>query len=303
MTTGPRLFAASAVERRKQRLDRIAYAVGFTAASLLIVPLAAIVGYLIVKAWPALSWELVTQNPSRFMTAGGVWAPLVGTAYVVVFSLAMAAPVGVLAGIYLKEYAGDTWLTRAVYLAVMNLAGIPSIVHALFGVGVFVLAAGWGRSVLAASCTLAIMTLPVIITSTVEALSAVPMTFREACWNLGASRWQTIRTLVLPNAMGGIFTGIILQVSRAAGETAPILFTGAVFYLAIPETGLAAYFPYGAKDPFMALSYHLFTVSSQITGVSDSMQYATAVVLMGLVLVVNLASIAARYRLRSRSRW
>jgi ABC-type arginine transport system ATPase subunit/ABC-type spermidine/putrescine transport system permease subunit II len=197
-----RLFTAGAVERKKQRLDRVAYAVGFTAASLLIVPLATIVGYLAVKAWPALSWELVTQNPSRFMTAGGVWAPLVGTAYVVVFSLAMAAPVGVLAGIYLKEYAGDTWLTRVVSLAVMNLAGIPSIVHALFGVGVFVLAAGWGRSVLAASCTLAIMTLPVIITSTIEALSAVPITFREACWNLGASRWQTIRTLVLRTPWG-----------------------------------------------------------------------------------------------------
>jgi phosphate transport system permease protein len=185
----------------------------------------------------------------------------------------------------------------------MNLAGIPSIVHALFGVGAFVLAAGFGRSVLAASCTLAIMTLPVIITSTVEALSSVPKAFREACWNLGASRWQTIRTLVLPNALGGIFTGIILQVSRAAGETAPILFTGAVFYVAIPETGLAAYFPYGTRDPFMALSYHLFTISSQVTGVSDAMQYATAVVLLGLVLAVNTVSILVRFRLRSRTRW
>lgn len=303
MNARPGLFAAGAVERRKQRLDRVAYAVGFTAACLLIVPLAAVTGYLVVKAWPALSWELVTQNPSRFMTAGGLWAPLVGTVYVVVFSLAIAAPVGVLAGIYLKEYARDTWLTRLVYLAVMNLAGIPSIVHALFGVGVFVLAAGWGRSVLAASCTLAIMTLPVIITSTIEALSSVPMTFREACWNLGASRWQTIRTLVLPNAMGGIFTGIILQVSRAAGETAPILFTGAVFYAAIPETGLASYLPYGPRDPFMALSYHLFAISSQVVGVSDATQYATAVVLVGLVLAINLVSIAIRYRLRSRAKW
>ncbi len=123
-------------------------------------------------------------------------------------------------------------------MAVVNLAGVPSIVHALFGVGAFVLFAGMGRSVLAASCTLAIMTLPVIISSTREALAAVPQSFREACWNMGASRWQTIRTIVLPNAISGILTGVILQVSRAAGETAPILFTGAVFYVATPETGL-----------------------------------------------------------------
>jgi len=296
-------FAAGPVEQRKRLVDRLAYVVGFTAACLLILPLLAVVSYLVVQAWPVLTWSFITENPSRFMTAGGLWAPLVGTVYVVLFSLAVAAPVGVLAGIYLNEYARDTWLTRLVHIAVMNLAGIPSIVHALFGVGAFVLAAGFGRSVLAASCTLAIMTLPVIITSTVEALASVPMAFREACWNVGASRWQTVRTIVLPNAMGGIFTGIILQVSRAAGETAPILFTGAVFYVAIPESGLAAYLPYGPRDPFMALSYHLFTISSQVTGVSDAMQYGTAVVLMGLVLAVNAVSIAVRYRLRSRAKW
>ena len=174
------------------------------------------------------------------MTAGGVWAPLVGTIYLVAISLILAAPIGVLAGVYLNEYASDNWLTRIVNLAVVNLAGVPSIVHALFGVGAFVLFAGMGRSVLAASCTLAIMTLPVIITSTREALAAVPQSFREACWNMGASRWQTIRTIVLPNSISGILTGVILQVSRAAGETAPILFTGAVFYVAVPDQGLAS---------------------------------------------------------------
>jgi len=296
-------FVAGAVERRKQAIDRLARAFGFAAATLLIAPLVAVIGYLLVQAWPALTWSLVVENPARFMTAGGLWAPLVGTIDVVVFSLAIAAPVGVLAGIYLNEYARDGWLKRLVQLAVMNLAGIPSIVHGLFGVGAFVLAAGFGRSVLAASCTLAIMTLPVIITSTTEALASVPMAFREACWNVGASRWQTVRTMVLPNAMGGILTGIILQVSRAAGETAPILFTGAVFYVAIPDRGLAAFFPYGIRDPFMALSYHLFVISSQVTGVSDSLQYATAVLLVLLVLSVNAVSIAVRYRLRSRARW
>ena len=303
MTSDRQLFVAGPVERRKAMIDRVASAVGFAAASLLIIPLVGVTAYLLIRAWPALSWSFITENPARFMTAGGLWAPLVGTVYVVIFSLSVAAPVGVLAGIYLNEYARDTWLKRLVQIAVMNLAGIPSIVHALFGVGAFVIAAGFGRSVLAASCTLAIMTLPVIITSTTEALASVPMAFREACWNVGASRWQTVRTIVLPNAMGGIFTGIILQVSRAAGETAPILFTGAVFYVAIPESGIASFFPYGPRDPFMALSYHLFTISSQVTGVSDAIQYGTAVILMGLVLLLNAVSIAVRYRLRSRAKW
>jgi phosphate transport system permease protein len=155
----------------------------------------------------------------------------------------------------------------------------------------------------AASCTLAIMTLPVIITSTTEALAAVPFAFREACWSLGASRWQTIRTIVLPNAISGILTGVILQVSRAAGETAPILFTGAVFYVAVPDTGLASFFPYGLREPFMALSYHLFTISTQVTGASDALAYGIAVVLIALVLAVNLVSIVFRVRLRWRRKW
>jgi phosphate transport system permease protein len=157
--------------------------------------------------------------------------------------------------------------------------------------------------VLAASCTLAVMTLPVIITSTREALSAVPMSFREACWNLGASRWQTIRTIVLPNSVSGILTGVILQVSRAAGETAPILFTGAVFFVPVAEHGFRSFFPYGLNDRCMALSMHLFTLCTQVNGVSDEMQYATAVVLIGLVLAVNSASIALRVYLRTRKKW
>jgi phosphate transport system permease protein len=186
---------------------------------------------------------------------------------------------------------------------VLNLAGVPSIVHGLFGVGMFVLGAGFGRSILAASCTLAVMTLPVIIASTTEALASVPRSFREACWILGATRWQTVWTIVLPNALGGILTGVILQVSRAAGETAPILFTGAVFYVSVPDTGAGSFAPYGWRDPFMALSYHLFTLTTQVTGVSDALQYATALVLVGLVVCVNVVSIALRIRLRAGRRW
>ena len=300
---GADLFTAGTVERRKRRLERTAHVALLLITASLVVPLVAILAFLLAKAWPVLSWALLLENPRHYMREGGLWAPLVGTFYSVLLSLVIAAPIGVLAGVYLHEYAREGPATRLINLAVLNLAGVPSIVHALFGVGMFVLGAGFGRSVLAASCTLAVMTLPVIIASTTEALASVPRSFREACWILGASRWQTVRTIVLPNAVGGILTGIILQVSRAAGETAPILFTGAVFYVSVPDSGLGSFAPYGWRDPFMALSYHLFTLTTQVTGVSDALQYATAIVLVGLVLVVNAVSIVLRIRLRSAKRW
>lgn len=302
-TTPETVFAASDLEVSKRRCETIAKNVFLGMAILLVLPVLAILGYLLVEAWPALSLSFLLQNPRNFMTAGGIWAPLVGTFFLVLISLLAAAPVGVLAGVYLNEYARDNWFTRAIQLGVVNLAGVPSIVHALFGVGAFVLFAHMGRSLLAASCTLAVMTLPVIITSTREALASVPMAFREACWNLGASRWQTIRTIVLPNATSGILTGVILQVSRAAGETAPILFTGAVFFTPVPDHGLASFFPYRLGDRCMALSMHLFTLSTQVRGVSEATQYGTAVVLIGLVLVVNSLSIGLRVYLRSRKKW
>ena len=288
-------FAPSPLENYKKIKETIAKCVLGAIALSLVVPVGAIFSYLLYKAWPILSVSFLLENPKDYMTAGGIWAPLVGTFFLVLVSLAIAAPIGVLAGVYLNEYAGDNWATRSVNLAVMNLAGVPSIVHGLFGVGAFVLFAGMGKSMLAASCTLAVMTLPVIITSTHEALSAVPMSFREACWNMGATRWQTIRTIVLPNSISGILTGVILQVSRAAGETAPILFTGAVFYMDVKD--------YGLHERCMALSYHLFTLATQVRGVPDAIQYGTAVVLIGLVLFVNTLSIVVRTYLRSRKKW
>jgi len=302
-TPGHELFTATPVERWKQVAENIARFVCLLATLALIVPMAAILTYLLVQAWPALSFSFLVENPHDYMTTGGIWAPLVGTFWLVWISLLIAAPVGVLAGVYLNEYARDNWFTRIINLAVVNLAGVPSIIHALFGVGAFVMFAGMGRSLLAASCTLAVMTLPVIITSTREALAAVPIAFREACWNLGASRWQTIRTIVLPNSISGILTGVILQVSRAAGETAPILFTGAVFFSTLPEHGAGAFFPYGLGDRCMALSMHLFTLSTQVRGVTPALQYGTAVVLIGLVLAVNSLSIGLRIYLRSRKKW
>ena len=267
---------------------------------MMVLPLLLIVGYLVYQAWPVLSLDFLLTNPKHGMREGGIWSALLGTVYLVVISLIVAAPIGVLAAVFLNEYARNNWFTRIVNLAVVNLAGVPSIVHALFGLGAFVLFAGLGKSILAASLTLAIMTLPVIIASTKEALAAVPMAFREACWNVGATRWQTVRHIVLPNSISGILTGVILQVSRAAGETAPIMFTGAVFYKAIKP---GHPFAYGLFDQCMALSMHLFTISTQVPGVPAAVPYGTAVVLLSSVLAINALAIMVRVRLRSRRKW
>jgi phosphate transport system permease protein len=293
-------FAATPLVVRKERIQQIARWSFFLMAILMIIPLLAIIGYLVYHAAPSLNWNFIVEVPRRGMREGGIWPALVGTIYLVFISLAIAAPIGVLAAIYLNEYAKDNWFNRLIHLAVINLAGVPSIVHALFGLGAFVYAAKLGYSVLAASLTLAIMTLPVIIASTREALASVPMPFREACWNVGATRWQTIKAVVLPNSISGILTGVILQVSRAAGETAPIMFTGAVFYKAVKQGDL---FPYALTDQCMALSMHLYTVTTQVPGVKESVSYATAVVLLGVVLLVNACAIALRIWMRNRKKW
>jgi phosphate transport system permease protein len=294
------MFQATRFTRRKQRYEMLARAVFFLMTLLIVAPLVVIVGYLVYQAWPILSFDFLFTNPRNGMRAGGIWSPLLGTIYLVVISLVVATPIGVLAAIFLNEYARENWLTRVINLAVLNLAGVPSIVHALFGLGAFVLFAGIGKSILAASLTLAVMTLPVIVASTKEALASVPVPFREACWNVGATRWQTIRHVVLPNSVGGILTGVILQVSRAAGETAPIMFTGVVFYKAIKEGDP---FAYGLFDQCMALSMHLFTISTQVPDVPKALPYGTAVVLLGAVLAVNALAILVRLRLRSRRKW
>jgi phosphate transport system permease protein len=293
-------FTETPIGRRKRRFELIAKSAFGLMALAMVVPLVCIVVYLVVRAWPLLSWDFLTTNPTGGMRQGGIWSALLGTIYLVGLSLFISAPIGVLAAVYLNEYARDNWFTRIINLAVVNLAGVPSIVHALFGLGAFVLFARLGRSILAASLTLSIMTLPVIIASTKEALSAVPMSFREACWNVGATRWQTIRRIVLPNSISGILTGVILQVSRTAGETAPIMFTGAVFFKKIPEGDL---FAYSLRDQCMALSMHLYTVTTQVTEAPAALPYAIAVVLLMTVLIVNAVSIITRVYLRSRKKW
>jgi len=296
------VFAASAHERFKTRNETIAKRVTLVMALMLVIPVVAILVYVFYEAAPVLSPAYLWENPTNSGREGGIWFPLIGTFYLVVMSLAIVAPLGILAGVYLNEYATDNWFTRAINMAVTSLAGVPSIVHGLFGVGAFVVFAGMGKSLMAAASTIAVMTLPVIVTATREALNAVPMNFREACWNLGATRWQTIRTIVVPNSISGILTGVILEIARAAGETAPILFTGATASL-LMRPDLNRYMPYYLDEPFMALSYHLHIVAEKITDMPEAMKYGTAAVLLALILIVNSVSITLRVWLRTRKKW
>ena len=314
-------FTATSFTRAKETREKWVKFLMFVVTLLMAMPVILLISYLINKALPVLSLEFITDIPRNQMSAGGIWPAVLGTIYLVTLSLLVAAPVGVMAGVYLNEYAKDNWLTRLISLAVINLAGVPSIVHALFGLGAFVLFAGLGESVIAASLTLAVMTMPVVITSTREALSAVPMSFREASWNMGVSRWQTIRGVVLPNSVSGILTGVILEVSRAAGETAPIMITGVTASLTFKQ-GESVYYLLGEK--FMALSYHLYYFSTQWTPPrlvldetsgdmvpmtkaaiehAEAIPYGTAVILLGVVLLFNSLSISFRYYLRTHRKW
>jgi phosphate transport system permease protein len=293
-------FAPTELTRKKLRIQRYV-GVGFGLMTVaILIPLVAIVFYIFARAWPVLSWEFIVDIPRSGMRAGGIWPAVVGTGYLVVFSCIVSAPMGVLAAVYLNEYAKDTWFSRIIQLAVVNLSGVPSIVYALFGVGAFVIFAGLGKSIIAASLTIAIMTLPVYIVAAKEAMASIPMAFRVASWNLGASRWQTIRTIVLPNSLSGILTGIILDTCRTVGETAPIMFTGAVFFKAVERGDL---FPYSPGEQCMALSYHLHTISTQVPGVPEPMLYGTAAVLLGSVLVFNSLGIVVRTYMRHRKKW
>ena len=263
--------------------------------ALLILPVVLILTVLIVKGGPVISLQFLFTGPTQGMTAGGIFPALLGTIMLVLVALLASVPLGIAAAIYLSEYAPDNWMTRVINLAIINLAGVPSIVHALFGLGAFVIFFRFGTSILAASFTLAIMTLPVVIVASRESLQAVPRSFREACWNMGATRWQTIRRVVLPNAITGMLTGVILEVSRTAGETAPIMFTGAAFFLPL--------LPQSVFDQTMALSLHLFVVSTQVPGMPEQLPYGVALVLISIVLIMNSASIALRMYLRGRKKW
>lgn len=269
----------------------------FLAAMTLVVviPILLVIGNIFVQGISAISLEFLFGMPRAGMRAGGIFPAIVGTILLIIATAIFAIPFGIGGAIYLSEYARDTKFTRAIRLAIINLAGIPSIVYGLFGLGLFVLFFHFGTSILAGSLTLAIMTLPVIISASEEALRAVPTEFRTVNASLGGTRWQGIRKIVLPQALPGIITGVILGLLRAAGETAPILFTVAAFYL--PRL------PQSMFDQTMALPYHLYVISTQVPGMPLNIQYGTALVLLTLVLSMNLAATLLRRYFRKRRQW
>lgn len=289
------MSAATPHWRRAHAMQRVAFIGLGLSTGLVAVTSLLVIGIVVVRGAAGLSWEFLTAMPTHGMRTGGIFPAIVGTLELVGLTVAFALPVGVAAAIYLTEYAAENWVTRVVRLAIVNLSGVPSVVYGLFGLGLFVIFCRFGTSLLAGALTLAIMTLPVIITASEEALRSVPMSFREVSHSLGASRWQTVRHTVLPLAVPGIMTGTILGISRAAGETAPILFTVAAFYL--PRL------PQSVFDQAMVLPYHLYVISTQIPNIPQAQRYGTALVLLMLVLALNLSAVVLRARFRRRRQW
>jgi phosphate transport system permease protein len=276
------------IERSKRRSERVAFGI-FRAMSLLVVGiLFLILGFILVKGISVISWDFITKMPEEGMTKGGIYPAIIGTLYLIAGSMLFSFPIGVLSGIYINEYATNGWIVRFIRLMTNNLAGIPSIVFGLFGMSLFVNTLGFGDSIIAGSLTLGLMTLPVVIRTTEEALKSVDNSFRHGSYALGASKLQTIRRVTLPIAYPNIITGLILSIGRVSGETAPILFTVAAYFL--PRL------PHSMFDQVMALPYHLYVLATSGTNIEESrpMAYGTALVLIFIVLFLNLLANALR---------
>ena len=280
---------------KRQQTHKLAVVFVTAVAAIVITPIFLVIAFIVVQGLSTISWEFITQPPQNGMTEGGIGPALLGTVYLTIGTAIAAMPLGIGAAIYLAEYASENRLTHIIRLAIVNLAGIPSIVYGLFGLGAFVLFLNYGTSILAGSLTLGLMTLPVVISTAEEAIAAVPREFRVVSLSLGATRWQTIRHQVLPHAVPGIITGVILGLGRAAGETAPILFTVAAFYL--PDL------PRSIFDQTMALPYHLYVISTQVPGMPLSIQYGTALVLLLIVLSLTMVATIVRTSVRRRRQW
>ncbi len=280
---------------KQKKIEKIANLFLLLTTLLIVVPVGMIIVIIIQKGLPAINWQFLTDIPRQGMRAGGIFPAIIGTIYLVLGAIIFALPIGLLAAIYLSEYAKENMLNRMIKLAIVNLAGVPSVVYGLFGLAMFVIFFKFGASILSGSLTLGIMILPIIITTSREALESVPYSFREVSLSLGASKWQTTRHIVLPNAIPGILTGTILGLGRAAGETAPILFTVAAFYL--PQL------PKSIFDQAMALPYHLYVISTQVPNVDEKVRYGTALTLLALVLFMNLVAIIIRYQFRKKKKW
>lgn len=276
----------------RQLSQRTAFGLLGLATIVVIVAVSFIIIYIIASGAGAVDWAFLTQPPTEAGKAGGIFPALVGTFLLMLGAVLFSLPIGVSAGIYLAEYAKDNRLTRIINLAILNLAGVPSVVYGLFGLGLFVLTFRFGMSLMSASLTLACQALAMVITTSREAMLAVPREYREGSLAIGATKWQTIRHVVLPQAWSGIITGAILAISRAAGETAPILVVGAAFLLpGLPQT------PF---DRFMALPYHLYTVAAHVPGMPKGTMWGVALVLLGVVLAFNIAAAVIRLRTRQR---
>jgi phosphate transport system permease protein len=278
----------------KRTKERMVFALLYFLAALVVIPTLLIFAYIIYKGIGTVNWEFISAMPRKGMREGGILPAIVGTISLVIGTMAFALPLGVGSAIYLTEYAKQGVLTRIIRLAILNLAGVPSVVYGLFGLGLFVLFLGFGSSILAGALTLACLVLPIVITASEEALKSVDFSYRQASLALGATKWQTIRHVVLPHAAPGIITGMILAIGRAAGETAPILLTVAAFFL--PRL------PQSVFDQAMALPYHLYIISTQVPGMPESIKYGTALVLLGIVSIFFAIATVIRIRFKMANR-
>jgi phosphate transport system permease protein len=304
-----RRAAEMAVIRRSRKMERFAFGVLFVFALAVVIPIVALFAYILYHGLPQVSWKFLTTPPNAIDATGGVFPAIVGTFLLMIGTILVALPLGVSGAIYLTEYAGRSRLVRVVRLAIVNLAGVPSIVHGLFGLGFFVLFVGgfidrlmgaqrpvFGQPCLLwGACTLAVVVLPIIITATEEALLSVPASFREASLGLGATKWQTVRRVVLPSALPGILTGAILGIGRAAGETAPVMITCAASY--------KPHLPQGLNDQAMLLPYHLYFVVTQVPNPSLRLQAGIALVLIALVVSISFVAVVIRARARRARKW
>ena len=276
------------VDTKKRTSQNVAFGIFTLLSYLVVVILFLILGFIIIQGGKVISWDFLTEAPADGMTAGGIFPAIVGTLYLVLGSSLISFPIGIMSGIYMNEYATNGKIIRFIRIMTNNLSGVPSVVFGLFGMSLFVVTLGWGDSIIAGSFTLALMSLPLIIRTTEEALKSIDDSFRHGSLALGATKLQTIRRVVLPMAFPNIITGLILSIGRVSGETAPILFTVAAYFL--PQL------PGSIFDQCMALPYHLYVISTSGTDIEASrgMAYGTALVLIAIVLIVNLLANALR---------
>lgn len=289
--TTPRTVLTNMPLVRALRRDRAARVVTGTLAALVALAVIALMAYVIMRGYSSISWEFLTQSPKDRMTAGGIYPAIVGTLWLIALTALFALPVGIATGVWLSEFAPRTRRVRALRVAVATMAGIPSVIYGLFGYAAFSIALGFNKSLLSMGLTLACVTLPLIITATEEALSQLPQELRHASLALGATRWRTVVHIVLPAAAPGILTGALLGLARAAGETAPILFTGVAFFAAVPTS---------VMQPSMALPYHLYIMATQPTTPAPHIVWGTALVLVGLLCGLSLILSLVRLYLRRK---